>query len=531
MHTKIRQMDKPSDSKSLPPFVHPFPHLKLVKEAFPRLLATRRIVDDGSEYFGAFLNRTSVRILIDFLNRTFRLRSCDIHIDGSFSVPCTQYYSRRCIAPCVSSLCSSATYEKAVDLVRLFAGNDRAGLRAEFRQRIDRSAAVLDFERAAGSRDILTNLETFWANPRWNVWLEDTIDTYRIESATVTLLSQRRNRTLGKTTFELPEKAPPGRAIYDLVKGIYRFHAPREIRVSLDFPERQNYAQELGQRFGREVRIKVVTDDKLTLTAARAFEVSRREAEFQNATPLAAPGEIAGRLRDVFGLPRIPKTIEAYDVAHISATVFVAAAITKSVKGGELSALRDLISRRSASGNNPPDILLVDGGPAQLNAAISALPPFILRNSRVIAAVKPEGRHSQISHFLTEAGERVEFDERDPAHKLLIVMRDEVHELANSVHRLARDMVPFYELASVLPSLDEAQRQKLLTEFGSIRKILEATEASILSSFDARTGKAALKDRANYKKDNYSRVAPLIVPIRLDESGGDAEDLRPILTP
>src|SRR3954449_12698738 len=86
---------------------HRYPHLKLTRETFPRVLATRRIEDgDGDEYFGAFLTKTSVRILIDFLNRTFKLRSCDIAIDGRFAVPCTQYFAKRCVAPCVADLCS-----------------------------------------------------------------------------------------------------------------------------------------------------------------------------------------------------------------------------------------------------------------------------------------------------------------------------------------------------------------------------------------------------------------------------------------
>ena len=86
------------------------PHIKLTNEDFPRPLATRILRDDGDEYFGAFLSRTNVRILIDFLNRTFRLRSCAIEIDGSFPVPCTQSYAKRCVAPCVASLCARERY-------------------------------------------------------------------------------------------------------------------------------------------------------------------------------------------------------------------------------------------------------------------------------------------------------------------------------------------------------------------------------------------------------------------------------------
>lgn len=82
-----------------------YPHIKLTRERFPRVLGTRLPDDAEAEYFGAFLNRTNARMLIDFLVRTFRLRSCQIKIDGGFNYPCTEYYRRRCLAPCAADLC------------------------------------------------------------------------------------------------------------------------------------------------------------------------------------------------------------------------------------------------------------------------------------------------------------------------------------------------------------------------------------------------------------------------------------------
>src|SRR6478736_6356749 len=155
-----------------------YPHMKLTAEAFPRVLATRVIAEDDAEYFGAFLGKTSVRILIDFLNRTFRLRSCDIAIDGNFPVPCTQYYLKRCLAPCVSNICPKAEYDDMVGYVRLFLANRRGELSDQLLARIDAASEDLDFETAAKWRDILLAVEEFWSNPRLNVWLDDTVDTY-----------------------------------------------------------------------------------------------------------------------------------------------------------------------------------------------------------------------------------------------------------------------------------------------------------------------------------------------------------------
>ncbi len=95
-----------------------YPHIKVTSEAFPRVLATRRFEGDEADYFGAFLTKTSVRILMDFLNRVFRIRSCDIEIDGSFPVPCTQFYQRRCLGPCVENLCSRDRHADMANLVK-----------------------------------------------------------------------------------------------------------------------------------------------------------------------------------------------------------------------------------------------------------------------------------------------------------------------------------------------------------------------------------------------------------------------------
>src|SRR4028118_866826 len=109
-----------------------YPFLKITAEEYPRVLVTRKIEADGAEYFGAFLPETGVRFLIDFLNKTFRLRNCEIEIDGQFDVPCTQFYRQRCVAPCVVSLCDQKNYNEKVELVRLFLRRERSELEKRF---------------------------------------------------------------------------------------------------------------------------------------------------------------------------------------------------------------------------------------------------------------------------------------------------------------------------------------------------------------------------------------------------------------
>lgn len=130
-----------------------YPHLKITDEKFPRLLVTRKIENDSAEYFGAFLPETGVRFFLDFLNKIFRLRTCTLDIDGEFSVPCPQFYAKRCVAPCVESLCDEKEYAETVELLRLFLQNRRKDFEKLLLEKIETLAEVLDFETASEWRD------------------------------------------------------------------------------------------------------------------------------------------------------------------------------------------------------------------------------------------------------------------------------------------------------------------------------------------------------------------------------------------
>jgi excinuclease ABC subunit C len=521
-----------------------YPHFKLTREEFPRILATRILRQDGDEYFGAFLNRTNVRILIDFVNRTFRLRSCTIEIDGSFPVPCTQYFAKRCIAPCVASLCDRERYLEMVDLVRLFLRNDRELFLAAISRKIDRASEDLDFELAAFFRDILQNVQAFWSNGRYQVWLDDTTDTLELlesnDTISVIIVSQRGRRPLGEIVYEFPKDVGdvPTDALRDVIAQFYVHHLPREIRVSHDFKDRIKLARDLGARFGRKLNISVETEMERRVTADRAIVRTKERIELESISNKPSVDDTKAELKKMFGLDDEPSRIEAFDAAHISATGFAAAmSVWKdghdlpneyehwiSDKSSELETLAAFVFDRLTRGSVKPDLILIDGGPSQLNAVVKAVRSAI----PVVAAVKPRGKHSSISHFLTADGNRIEYDPDSHAARLLKRLRDEAHDLANATHRLSRDMMHFYELAAILPSLNERERHELIREFGSIKKIVELTP----SQLETRVGKTlairAAKNLEAFRNGNSPRPEPLIVPIRFVELDGAAEDLIPI---
>lgn len=468
-----------------------FPHLKITREEFPRLLVTRRIETDGADYFGAFLPETGVRFLLDFLNRTFRLRSCTIPIDGNFPFPCTQFYEKRCLAPCVKNLCDKNVYDEFVELVRLFLSDDRRNLKKTLQQKIQSAADVLDFETATFWRDVLFDVQNVWKEKVLQLWLDDAVDSFQIErndgKIFVYLVSQRGRKTLGKRVFvfEVTESLTPEIILSHTLWQLYQFHVPKEIRVSKDFPDRKFLAEVLSRKANRKIEIKIVKSDKIKVTVHRAFVRIKYDFQFRQIKLLADFRDIQNELKKEFNLKNLPETIECFDVAHISGTNSVAAkAVWKNGKflerennfwlldeRSELETLEKGILNSFASNSASPDLVLIDGGKSQLNAALKALEKYGNRKFSIVAAVKPPHRHNEVSHFITEDGEIIPFNLESEAMRLLLQLRDEAHDFANHIHRVRRDTTHFYESAS---------------------------------------------------------VTPLIVPIRFDDANGDAKNLQPL---
>jgi excinuclease ABC subunit C len=444
---------------------HPYPHIEVTLEAFPRFLATRSLDDSSVDYFGAFLTKTAVRILIDFLNRVFRLRSCDVHIDGSFPVPCTQYFRKRCLAPCVSALCTQSEHDEAAEALRLFLKNDRSLFLQYVNSRIAKYSESLGFERAAFYRDMLGECEKFWMNPRLNIWLNDSVDMYDAKETDgeiyIFLVTTRGRYTLGKSAV-FTDLEPEN--FFQLLEELYQYYLPREIRVLGDFDGRKELADRLGSRFGKECRITVVGRNAVIQTAARALTRSRSDVELRIVRKRAAPTDTSRTIQASFGLNQKPKRIEAIDVAHISGTGLVGAAsvwsdgrfskndygFSMSRSTGEVSAIGEFVIERFKDKSIVPDLLLIDGGKSQLNSALKAA-SSLAEKPEIISAVKPKGKHSQISHFLLENGGRIEFDSNNTGHLLLQRLRDDAHELANYVHAEYRDARHFYEANGTQP--------------------------------------------------------------------------------
>jgi excinuclease ABC subunit C len=466
-----------------------YPHLKITNEKFPRLLVTQRILNEQDEYFGAFLPRTGVRIWLYVLNKLFRLRSCQFDIrGGDFQTSCRMFAEKRCQAPCVEEFSDAKKYAEKVDLLRLFLARNEVELQKTLKAKIENLAERLEFEEAGQWRDLLNLIENVFANRKMNLWLDDAVDTFYLdkdfEKTTVHLVTTRGRKTLGFKSFDFlnDENLSDSFILSQVLWQFYQFHAPKEIRLTKDFDGRKFFGESLSCQAGRLVKISLVAEEKYK-TAAFSLKRSKLDLELKRLSNLKTTDEIQTELQQIFSLRAKPRFIEAFDVAHISNQDFVAAcSVWENGKlqtnkfrfwildsKNEPQAMAEAVSLRLNETENFPDLILLDGGRSQMKAVKEILKN---ENLEIIAAVKPNKQHNEISHFLTTSGERIDFEPR-PAFEVLRNLRDEAHSLANEIHRQRR-------------------------------------EIQLLS---------------NEKIEN-----PLLVPIRFDEAGGAAENFRPIST-
>ncbi len=525
-----------------------YPYLKITSEEYPRLLVTRRIKNDKADYFGAFLPETGVRFLLDFLDRTFRLRNCAILIDGNFPVPCTQFYEKLCVAPCVENICDKSAYIEFVQIARLFLADEREKLENFLQEKIESAAEVLEFETAKFWRDIFLNIGEIWKDKKFRLRLDDAIDSYEIsenrEEIFIYLVTQRGRKILGKRIFVFEKKLffASESSLSQFFWQFYQFHAPKEIRVSSDFHKRKFLSETLSRRENREVKISVVKSNAKKITTQRAFNRAKFDFDFQRIKPSPDFKDLQNELKKQFKLKQLPKRIECFDAAHISGTNFVAA---KSIwakgeflsdeykfwvieENNELKTLEKGIEKSFEAAQKSPDLILIDGGKAQLKAALRAVKKFNRREISFLAAVKPPRRHNEISHFINEEGEVFMMKPGSDAMQLMVHLRDEAHELANGVHRTLRDTSHFYELANILPDLTERERYSLLKKIGSIKSLKQTIQNDFVEMFGFDKGIKVYIALKGYDFNKNTALKSLIVPVRYDEPNGEANDLQPL---
>lgn len=485
-----------------------YPHLKLtVNEPFPKVVITRRIQRDGAQYYGPFLPAALARRTIDVINRTFQLRTCDIEIDGKAPRPCLEYHIKRCLGPCVKGLCTPEQYQEAVRDVRLLLEGRNKELADTLEERMSQASEETRYELAAKYRDLRKTVIRLSEQQKMATTSESDIDIFGYyregQRLAVQLFTMREGHIVGRREFfweDLPhDQFDPAAFLSDVLAQYYASdYVPREIYVPVDIEERELLEKALTKRRGRRVRIffsqrgeKRDMIDLVDKNAKLAFE-----QRFRVLKPDMK--RVLEELQETLELPHFPARIESFDISHIQGAENVAGMVVcengkmnrseyrkfriRGVEGAnDVASMREVVTRRYRrvldEGKSLPDLIMIDGGKGQLNAAAEAMRELGLEAVPMVGIVKPPLRHNEVAYLLMKGreDEPLYLDPHSLILRLLQMIRDETHRFAVTYHRKRRELRDFTSELTAIPGVGEKRKGRLLRHFGSIQRVARAS--------------------------------------------------------
>ncbi|HEX2613152.1 MAG TPA: excinuclease ABC subunit UvrC, partial [Fibrobacteria bacterium] len=505
-----------------------YPYIRVtVSEPFPRLLITRQ-AEKGTGanrdlYFGPYTNARAMRNTVQYLNRVFRIRDCDLKLPAAEPLrPCLSYHIKRCDAPC-ARFTGEAEYRKLVDEAVLLLKGRRHDLRARLEGEMRAAAAGQRFEDAGRIRDQIRDLETVQERQRVDLGSDqdpkDFVAVRRSGSVgAVVVLEAREGLLSDRKQFEvrIPLEQDEGSVLTEFLTTYYldrtRGEIPREILLSHEPPGEDNMEALLREVRGGAVTIEVPQRGE----KRRQMELALANADIQLAEYLARRekkerlNHRVAALREDLGLQAAPTRIEGFDISHLSGTDTVASNVVfvegkpskkdyrhynvKTVEGiDDFASMREVLGRRfrrlrdeEAKGNSKdrPDLILIDGGKGQLHMAVQAQKEFGFEDIPIIGLAK---RIEEI--FFPHQSDPLLLPKTSAALQLLQQVRDEAHRFAITFQRGKRKAKISQSWLDEVPGVGHATKMKLIRAFRSPLKVREATGEELA----AAAGKAAAK--------------------------------------
>lgn len=504
----LRLVD-PKPEPPPPPDGEPLVQLRK-RDVFPRVEVVRNIRDDGANYFGPYHSATSARETLRTLNRHFQLRTCTDHVLETRGRPCLQYQIKRCSGPCAIDVPASV-YAEQVEDVKLFLSGKNDELVTRLRTRMERRAEREDYEVAAVLRDSIAAVERTLA--KQNIVQDELVDQdvwglYReADTVEVVVLFIRGGKLVGRRTFQQKDQELPDRVVVgEYVQQYYATgtYIPDEIVVGVELEESSVLADWLSAARGKKVRIvepRRGIRARLVELADRNAAASATSRRSKDADAEAMLQKVADRL----GLPRPPRRIECFDIAHIQGTETVASMVTfvdgvpsrglyrkfklRSVDNNDFAAMYEVLTRRfkRTMSEDPawakPDLLVIDGGKGQLGMAVTALTDLGVQlggenGLEVIGLAKErelEAGSAPDRIYRRNVKDSIALRANSPELYVLARIRDEAHRFANTFHQDRRAKVSLRSQLDDIPGIGATRRQRLLKHFGSVRGVRQAS--------------------------------------------------------
>jgi excinuclease ABC subunit C len=478
-----------------------YPYLKIdLTDPWPRVYLTRRLERDGSRYLGPFASASSLRHTLNLIKRLFPFRSCKKSINGADSRACIEFDIHRCLAPCTGKV-SQQEYRQVIKQVILFLEGRQEEVLRRLRRNMEQAAEKMEFEKAALLRDQLQAVERVTQSQKVAGVTRGDQDVVALaragDRAYVQVFFIRNGKLIGRDNFILEgtQGEEPEQIMTSFVQQFYASASSVPRLMLLQYPvlDTQLISDWLSSLRGGPVELRVPRRGQKRELVEMVAENARQGLEQLQIKE--SPEKLSAaltELQEVLHLPRLPQRMECYDISNIQGTSAVGSMVVfekgrpkpahyrrfriKTVAGADdYAMLKEVLLRRFKRATEGtwavlPDLVLIDGGRGQLNAALEAMGETGTSSVPVASLAK-----EQEEVFLPDSPQSLQLPRNSPALQLLQRLRDEAHRFAISYYqRLHRGR----SLGSVLdevPGIGPRRKRALLRKFGSLAAIKQAS--------------------------------------------------------
>ena len=489
-----------------------YPYVKVtVQEEYPRLFMTRRLERDGAKYFGPFTDVTAVHHVLRILRSYYPLRTCK---SMKVERPCLQYHMHYCEGPCMNYV-TVESYRKYIDdIVALFEGKQVQVIQ-EITSKMEQASEDLEFELAAKYRDDLLSIQKV-QEKQGMVTQRGDMDVLGMAidgpMACIQLFFIRSGRLLGRENYFVQHEGDsPELVMTEFIKQYYggSTFIPKELLLPMDSVDRELFSEWFTSMKGQQVDVSVPQRGykkdliKMAEENAQNFLAERRR---QWQYTIDKSGGAVKKLAEVLDLPRLPERMECYDISHMQGAETVASMVVfeggkpakreyrrfklKTVQGkpDDFASMAEIMERRYGNEKDwpMPDLIIIDGGKGQLNAALPVIRAMGVTDVPVISLAK---RIEEV--FVEGESESIILEHHTPELQLLQQIRDEAHRFAITYHRRLRGKRNLESVLDHIEGIGPKRRKALYKHFGNL-DAMRVAELEELESVEGMNKKAAL---------------------------------------
>jgi excinuclease ABC subunit C len=482
-----------------------FPYLKIdLGEDWPRVHITRTLKANGGRYFGPFASAKSIRQTLKLLKGIFPFRSCTREITGNDPRPCLEYDIGHCLAPCIGQT-SRAEYNEVIRQLILFIEGKQEKVVRQLEDSMNKAAESMDFERAARLRDQIQAVEAVVEGQRIAAKTKGEQDVIAFVSdrdqAYVQVFFIRNSKLIGRESYVLQgtRYEEPFKIMSSFIQQFYASapHIPPLLLLQHPVEDKGTLQAWLAGKRGGAVKIQVPQRGNKKQLVDIVAQNSKQGLEQLRIKQLASPKALSAALEEIkkeLNLPKPPERIEGYDISDIQGMAAVGSLVVfdkgkpkpahyrrfkiKSVSGADdYAMLAEVLKRRfkraaAASGSwaIKPDLVLIDGGKGQLNAAIKAM-----QETRAgdIPAAGLAKENEEL--FIPGRAKPIVLPPSSPGLQLLQRLRDEAHRFALGYHHRVRRKQTFASALDSVPGIGAKRKKALVRQFGSLKSVRGAS--------------------------------------------------------